>query len=133
MPGGALARALRLLLVDDEPDIRESLAEGLRLALGEDLRIDLAGTAAEARVLVASGPAYDAALVDEKMPGETGSEFLAWLRERHPGTVRVLMSAYPRSTMDAPFQRAAPALMVKKPFQFQALVGDLRRLLTARP
>jgi two-component system OmpR family response regulator len=58
----------RILLVDDEPSIREPLAAFLRV---EGFAPTLASDAAEARGLVGEGR-FDLALVDVMMPGEDG-------------------------------------------------------------
>ena len=33
-------------------------------------------------------------LCDQRMPGETGDEFLSWVKENHPETVRLLITGY---------------------------------------
>lgn len=67
--------ALKVLLVDDEPSIREPLAAFLRR---ECFDVDEAPDAAEARSLV-SMRRYDIALLDVMMPGEDGLSLARFL------------------------------------------------------
>jgi two-component system response regulator HupR/HoxA len=78
-----------VLLVDDEP---RSL-EAMRRTLEEDFRVLGAGSAAEARELLASDE-VDLILCDQRMPGVTGIEFLKEARERWPDAVRIVISGY---------------------------------------
>lgn len=78
----------RVLLVDDEP----SVTSGLRLALRkEPWRIETADSAAAALAML-ERTTFDAVVSDERMPGMSGSELLVRVRERWPGTVRVILS-----------------------------------------
>jgi putative nucleotidyltransferase with HDIG domain len=79
---------LQLLLADDDTAIRELLSLGFR----NDFRLLIATDGAEAiEALKQTTP--DAILVDEMMPGATGSEVLAVARERMPDVPRLLMTA----------------------------------------
>lgn len=84
--GSILPSNVRLLVVDDEPEIAESLAELLKRKEGYDVVIARDGQEAMA-VLEASllnpNRAIDLVLLDVRMPVMTGSEVLAWLRN-HP-------------------------------------------------
>ena len=78
--------AVRVLVVDDEPDIATSLAELLTRKEGYDVTIASDGYEAMA-VLEAEAAdpthAIDLVLLDVRMPLMTGPEVLAWLRS-HP-------------------------------------------------
>ncbi|GGY51807.1 response regulator [Parvularcula lutaonensis] len=67
--------AVKILLVDDEPSIREPLASFLRR---ECFTVDEAADASEARKLAAS-KRYDVALLDVMMPGEDGLSLARFL------------------------------------------------------
>jgi len=78
----------QVLLVDDEP----AVVDGLRVALRrEPFATHGATSAAEALALMERVP-IDVVLSDEEMPGTAGSELLARVRERHPDTVRVILT-----------------------------------------
>ncbi len=84
--GSVLASNVRLLVVDDEPEIAESLAELLKRKEGYDVTIARNGQEAMAILeasLVESSQAIDLVLLDVRMPVMTGPEVLAWLRN-HP-------------------------------------------------
>jgi CheY-like chemotaxis protein len=83
-PDGARARvseAPSVLVVDDDRDIRESLAEILQHA---GYRVDTAGSGREALERLGSDPGYGAVLSDIRMPGMSGMEFYRRLRELRP-------------------------------------------------
>ncbi|NMO96676.1 response regulator [Paenibacillus lemnae] len=80
---------ITVLLVDDDPFIRESL----KLLIGMDPLIEVIGTAAhgaEALELLAEGPAVDVVLMDIRMPVCDGVEGTELIRKTYPDT-RVLM------------------------------------------
>jgi putative nucleotidyltransferase with HDIG domain len=79
---------LQLLLADDDTAIRELLSRGLR----HDFRLLVARDGREAlEALQQTRP--DAILVDEMMPGATGTEVLRAARELMPEVPRLLMTA----------------------------------------
>jgi YesN/AraC family two-component response regulator len=83
----------RILLVEDEPDIRQSLKDLLEMQI-PDLEVTTAATGAEAlRAMPEVRPSI--IITDFKMPGMNGLEFLAAARALAPETPRVLMTAYP--------------------------------------
>ncbi|MEJ5363882.1 MAG: response regulator [Desulfosoma sp.] len=84
-----------VLFVDDEPHFTSALQRALR---HEPYRILTANSAARALEILASEP-VDVVVSDERMPGMSGSEFLAVVRRRHPRTVRILLTGY--ATLDA--------------------------------
>jgi DNA-binding NtrC family response regulator len=78
----------QVLLVDDEPRVTEALKRALR---HEPYEVLMAASASEAlRVLEAKS--IDVIVSDEKMPGLSGSRFLAAVRLRFPGTIRIMLS-----------------------------------------
>ena len=78
-----------VLLVDDEPQLLETL----RLGLEREFELDLAATAEEAELMMATR-AYDVVVCDHLMPGEVGLDFLVRIRDRHPRTKRILLTGY---------------------------------------
>jgi len=62
---------VRLLVVDDEPDV----ARAVQRALSREARVFTAGGGREALERLARGEAYDALLCDLMMPGMSGPEF----------------------------------------------------------
>ena len=83
-----MTQAIRILLVDDHPLVRDGVS--MRLQATEHLRV--AGEAASlAEALALAGPlAPDIVLTDIRMPGASGIDLAARFREQHP-LVRVLV------------------------------------------
>lgn len=79
-----------VLVIDDEPVIHELVAD-----IMDDYEIISAETGAEARQIVASGRAYDVALVDKNLPDVSGLELVPWLRDARPDSEVVIITAYP--------------------------------------
>lgn len=73
--------AARVLVVDDNESVREVLSEGLRVA-GYD--VTTAGSAGHAREEFERAGGFDLVLCDIDMPGESGTELLAWLKRTDP-------------------------------------------------
>lgn len=86
-------RKQRVLVVDDEADIRESLKELFDGALNGVEVVTADSGAAGLEVL--RREAVDLIVTDYKMPGMNGLEFLAEARKVAPGSPRVLVTAFP--------------------------------------
>lgn len=78
----------RLLLVDDEDDIRNMLRDALVLRGHE---VDVAASAAAALEL-AKTTTYDVAIIDYVLPGKRGLDLLHELRARHPFLRSIIIS-----------------------------------------
>jgi diguanylate cyclase (GGDEF)-like protein len=79
-----------LLLVDDEVGILASLK---RLLRRENYRILTASSSEEALALLAEHE-IGVVIIDQRMPGMSGTELLARARTMHPKTVRMVLSGY---------------------------------------
>ena len=87
-----------LLAVDDDPEVLGAVERDLRSHYRSDYRILKASSGAEAleaaRQLKQRGTPVALFLVDERMPGMTGTEFLREVLKLHPDSRRVLLTAY---------------------------------------
>lgn len=82
-----------ILLVDDEPDILESLADVLSLHLpGVTL---IKASSGKAALEVLARQAVGLIVSDYRMPSMDGLEFLTLARKTAPSTPRILITAYP--------------------------------------
>ncbi len=114
----------RILVVDDEEAMRESLGAWLEKAGHE---VTLAPSGAEALELMSHSPC-DLALLDIKMPGMDGHEVLQRIREDHPRVMVVMITAYGsiESAVDAMKQGATDYLL--KPFDPEHLMLLIEKL-----
>ena len=80
----------RLLIVDDEPIVRDSLGKWFA---EEGYEVGAAESASEALTKLAEGR-WDLALVDIKMPGTDGIELQRRLREVDPQLIVIIMTGY---------------------------------------
>jgi DNA-binding NtrC family response regulator len=87
---GVVPGTLRILIVDDETIVRDSLGAWFRQ---DGHRVDVAESGKEALRLV-SANRYDIAFLDIKMPGMDGLELQARLSAADPELSVVLMTAY---------------------------------------
>lgn len=79
-----------ILLVDDEADLLAALRSSLRRY---PLRVLTAGSAAQALALLGEEP-VDLIVSDERMPGVSGTELLAVVRQQYPQVVRIMLSGH---------------------------------------
>ncbi len=114
-----------ILLVDDEPELRDLLGEyftrhGFRVALAEH--------AARARELVALARP-DAALLDINMPGENGLSLARWLRETHPQIALLMVTAVGESLDRILGLEMGADDYIAKPFELRELLARVRAVL----
>jgi two-component system response regulator HupR/HoxA len=123
------SRPHRILVVDDEPDVAEALRGLLAVSLDGPLNIKVAGSAEEAS-RAARDERFDLVLCDYKLPGKTGVELLAELRERQPETRRILITAYADVgvAMHA-INEAGVDNFIEKPFEPEQVVQRVQELL----
>jgi DNA-binding response OmpR family regulator len=104
--------SIRILIVDDEPHIRAVM----RIALeGRDYEVHEAASGEEALELRAPLPRWDAVLLDERMPGLDGLETLKALRERDPGCVVIMVTAYASIDLAVEAMKLGATDFVQKP------------------
>src|SRR4249919_2944406 len=87
-----------LLAVDDDPEVLRAVERDLRERYRNDYRVLRAGSGTEAldvvRQLKQRGTPIALFLVDQRMPGMSGTEFLAEARKLEPDACKVLLTAY---------------------------------------
>ncbi|MEX1368805.1 MAG: ATP-binding protein [Nannocystaceae bacterium] len=118
------AEQARLLVIDDEPEIRR----GLQAMLRRFGHVDTAESAAEARGLLCTEPSYDLVLCDLMMPGESGEELYGWIATTRPelaARVVYVSGGGPRLRGPAGAVGGPPCLL--KPFRRQELYEFVRR------
>ena len=83
---------MKILVVDDHPLIREAMRTVLK-QLDSSMQVLEAGNCDDALAIAASEPDLSLVLLDLRMPGTSGLDGLATLRERHPAVPVVVLSA----------------------------------------
>jgi len=86
-------RVSRVLLVDDDEDVRFLMARMLRKAGVDHVEAVEGGAAALASL--GSGELPDLVILDQNMPGMTGTQAMALIRERHPDLPILFASGQP--------------------------------------
>jgi DNA-binding NarL/FixJ family response regulator len=113
------------LLVDDHPLARQGVRTVLEQA--DDLEIVAeAGNGQEAIQLVASLQP-DILLLDLKMPGMRAAEVEAWVREHHPATITLVLTAHDRDFYLSEMIEAGVAGYLDKNQRGEQLVEAIRR------
>ena len=92
---GAEGKAARILVVDDEPAVRQVLTRVLRMAGGYE--VEGAGDGETARTILRDH-CVDVVITDLLMPDLSGLELMQWSREHHPGPTWIILSG--RGTFD---------------------------------
>lgn len=83
-------RGLKILVVDDDENVTNTLRE---ILLSDGCDVSTAGSGDEALERIA-GAHYDLILSDVVMPGMDGYDLLLKVKETHPETAMILMTAY---------------------------------------
>jgi putative nucleotidyltransferase with HDIG domain len=82
--------AIRVLCVDDEPNILNALRRMLVLA---DFEIEIAESGEKA-LEVLTQQTFDAVVCDMQMPNMNGAQLLETIKEKYPETVRILLTGH---------------------------------------
>lgn len=132
-------KQLKVLVVDDEPSIRQMLHIALKRE-GYDV-VSVAGFRAASDALASSPQPFPVVLTDLAMPDGSGFDVLSAAKRREPSTEVILITAH--STVEnaitamrggaydfvtKPFQPSEIAALVLKAFEKQALTAENTRL-----
>jgi two-component system, OmpR family, response regulator len=124
---------MRLLLVEDEPDVAESLTWGLG---AEGYVVDTADNGVDA-LWKATENAYEVIVLDVMLPGLDGYQVCRRLRERDKWTPILLLTAMDDDLDHAEGLDSGADDYLAKPFSYPVLLAHLRsltrRTLGARP
>jgi len=79
-----------VLVVDDEP----SSVNVLRISLSRQYPVFTAGGGEEALGLLAQHPEIAVAIIDQRMPGMSGTELIRQTASSHPNLIRIILTGY---------------------------------------
>jgi two-component system, OmpR family, response regulator len=125
--------AIRLLYVDDEPDIREVAT--FSLEIDPQIEVRAAASGAEALALLDGGGwRPDVVLLDVMMPDMDGPSTLSNIRRRDEfqATPVIFITARAQPHERAAFLEKGAIGVITKPFDPMTLAQDVRNLLAAR-
>lgn len=114
-----MTRKARVLIVDDEPDIRELL----EITLGRmQLETETAATAGKAREKLAK-QAYDLCLTDMKLPDGNGIELIEYIQQKHPKLPVAVITAFGSMDLAITALKAGAFDFISKPIDLETLRG----------
>ena len=116
-----------ILCVDDEVNILNSLK---RLFRKEGYRLLIANNGPDALIILEENHEIHLVISDQHMPGMSGMEFLANVRERYPDIFRIVLAGY--TELDAITESINKGHIYKfilKPWNDQNLILDIRQCL----
>jgi CheY-like chemotaxis protein len=108
----------RILIVDDEPEIREILSNVLSR---QGYTVIEAKSGKEALELVDQGPEIDLVLLDLILPQQGGIEILKELKSRHPQLAVIMMSGLADAEIVRFSSRLGAFDFITKPIDYSAL------------
>ncbi|CAH2599157.1 Histidine kinase [Rhodovastum atsumiense] len=126
--GSASPRARRVLVVDDEDVVRETLAVGLEDA---GFVVLTAQGGVEALALLEAGEEVDTLISDLSMPGLSGIALIREAQARHPGLPAVLLTGYMGESAQLAMGGAmnGPFSMLRKPVTVSQIAEKVAALL----
>ncbi|MFQ5731526.1 MAG: HDOD domain-containing protein [Planctomycetaceae bacterium] len=120
---------MRVLFVDDQPNVLAGLRRMLR-GLRSEWEMEFAESGDEALSIMADSP-FDVVVSDLRMPGMDGVQLLNSVLERHPGTVRIILSG--QADQASVLRSVTPAHQyLSKPCDAETLKATVARACSLR-
>jgi DNA-binding NtrC family response regulator len=118
-------RHMKILLIDDDEWIRDSLsvffeAEGCHVMVFET---------AEEGINELKDQTYDLIIVDYKLPGLDGLEFLKRTHKAQSDAIKVLITAYRNDKVVAEARKLKVQGFIEKPFTSETFMASLAQLI----
>ena len=126
--GGVISLLTRIAIVEDEPDLRDAVAEYLG---ANGYEVLTAANAAEMRELVKT-QTVDLAILDIAMPGEDGLSLGRWLRQQAPMGLIYATAAGSAIDRIVGLELGADDYVVK-PYELRELLARVRSVLRRVP
>jgi len=121
---------LNILLVDDDRNLVTTLSHGLSKAMGEAISVAVCFSGSEALSMLAT-QAFDVVVSDFNMPGPSGLEFLNRIRQDHPETILVLITAFGTDALEEGVRQLGVGY-ITKPFEPSFLVQLIKDLIQGK-
>lgn len=107
----------KVLLVDDEEEFVETLAERMR---SRDMEVATSNSGGEALELIDNEP-YDVVVLDLQMPGMDGIEVLERIKQRQPDIQVVLLTGHATVEKGVEAMKRGALEFLEKPIDISAL------------
>ncbi len=109
----------KLMIVDDEETLTFSLYQTFIMAK-QDYEVITASSGEEAAAKLADDT-FDLVITDISMPGMTGLELLAQIRQMYPQTAVIIMTAYGSEDKKEEALRIGAHHYIEKPFEIKEI------------
>ena len=123
------AQGVRVLLVEDEDDLRTIVTELLH---AHGFQVDDAATAEAAAEAWKANAAYDVLVTDIRLPGMSGRQLVERLRADDPAIPGLLMTGFDTQAASPLDRLDAQTALVTKPFAMEPFILEIRRLAALR-
>ena len=121
-------RSMHLLLIDDDEWIRDSL----RLFFESEGCEIVALETAEEGLEVTAGDRFDLIIVDYRLPGMDGLEFIKRLPAGQAGALKVLISAYGSEDLLQEARQSGVHEFIPKPFTTEIIEASLEQMISRK-
>jgi DNA-binding NtrC family response regulator len=113
----------KVLLVDDEQDFVETLAERMRT---RNMDVDTSNSAVDALAKLEAG-GFDAVVLDLKMPGMDGLEALKAIKARDPNIQVILLTGQATVQKGVEAMKLGAMDLLEKPADLDTLTREIRQ------
>ena len=118
-------RKMKILLIDDDEWIRDSLSIFFE---SEGCYLEALETAEKGLEALKKQP-YDIIMVDYRLPGMDGLDFLKQLNEVYPNVKKILITAYGNSALISEAMQVGIQDFIEKPFTTETIEASLSMLI----
>lgn len=126
--GEKMTTAFRVLVVDDEPALREICEEALS-GVGYEVALATNGQDALGKL---GGQGFDLVISDLRMPDMNGQDLLSQIRQRHLDVDFLVMTGYGTTETAVDIMKNGAADYIAKPFDIKHLLLRVRSILEQR-
>jgi CheY-like chemotaxis protein len=121
----AAATAVRVLVVEDDPDTRYAVTAALRR---EGYQVQQAATVGEALVQIERGVLPQVVVLDLKLPDANGALLLRRIRRENLPVKVAVVTAYADAAAHPALERFPPDRVFTKPLEYDELLAWMAKL-----
>lgn len=121
---------IKVLVLDDEPDIASMVKVALEAVGGYQVRMSL--TAAEARQAIVAEPP-DLFILDLSLKEEDGLKVLQWLRPKHPTMPVVILTGLDAADAEAQVEGLGVLEIIEKPLTIPQIQQRVHAIVERLP